>query len=354
MDIRVATRIEDIGISPEEWNRLLSGSETNTVFQTYEWFRSWWDVFGKENRLFLMSVLGPNGDLMGIAPLMVSKERTLRFASDEKADYCDIICEGRQKPEVARIIMRELVSQKPVWESACLKNIPEGSSTCGLLSGICAENGLRVISNQIPCPTLVIAGREEAGNILRKKTLRRRYNYLDKNGKLDFRNIIDEGEALRCLDIFFDQHMRRRKEAGDESLFADARNREFYRKLAMGLLRKGWLLFSVLEFNGKPIAFHFGFDYGSRVIWYKPSFDVDYSRNSPGQVMLMHLIRYSIENGRAEFDFTLGDEPFKSQFTNLVRMNTQVSIYRRSSDYLFDLSKQYILRAVRKTRAAAK
>ncbi|MBZ0220449.1 MAG: GNAT family N-acetyltransferase [Candidatus Methylomirabilis sp.] len=353
MDIRIATRIEDIGISPEEWNSLLSGSETNTVFQTYEWFKSWWDVFGKENRLFLVSVIGPHGDLMAIAPLMLSSRtgrRTVRFVGDDKADYLDIIS-GPEKQKSIECVMEALILNKNEWDCISLRNIPEDSITCRELKRISLETNIRTITSQISCPTLVIAGREkDAGRILRKKTLKRRFNHLRKNGELAFRHIRDESEALRCLEIFFDQHMKRRALAGDASLFSDQRNRDFYATLTKELLGKGWLLFSALEFNGSPIAFHFGFDYGSRVLWYKPSFDIEFSRRSPGQVMLMHLINYAIENGRAEFDFTIGNEPFKSQFTNHMRMNTQLNLYKRNPAYLIDLSKHYILKSFKKTR----
>lgn len=355
MEIRISNRIEDSGISPEQWNELAFESRTSTVFQTYEWHESWWRVFGNENSLLLISAFGKKGDLLGIAPVMISKKnRALRFIGDDKADYCDIICR-KKDPEAADAIVREIIRQRSEWDSACLRNIPEDSNTCALLSGISAESGLRMITNHMPCPTLIIAGREAAAlELLRKKTLRRRHNHLQKKGMLDFRHIGEEKEALRCLDLFFEQHMKRREMAGDKSLFADARNRKFYERLTKGLLEKGWLLFSVLEFNRVPIAFHFGFDYGSRVIWYKPSFDTDYSRHSPGKLMLMHLIRYAVENGRTEFDFTLGDEPFKRQFTNHVRRNRQVSLYKSNPAYLLDLSKKYILKAVRKTRSEAK
>ncbi|WKZ32622.1 MAG: GNAT family N-acetyltransferase [Thermodesulfobacteriota bacterium] len=353
MDIRVATRIEDIGISPEEWNRLLSGSETNTVFQTYEWFRSWWDVFGKENRLFLVSVFAPQGDLAGIVPLMLSSRsgrRTVRFIGDEKADYCDIIS-GPEKRKTIECVVEALILNKDEWDCISLRNIPEDSITCAELKRISQKADMRTITSQISCPTLLIAGRkEDAGRILGKKTLRRRFNYFKKCGELAFRHIRDEDEALRRLETFFEQHIKRRQLAGDKSLFSDPRNREFYARLTRGLLGKGWLLFSALEFNGSPIAFHFGFDYGSRVLWYKPSFDIEFSRRSPGQVMLMHLINYAIENGRAELDFTIGNEPFKSQFTNHVRMNTQLNLYRKNPAYLIDLSKHYILKSVKKTR----
>ena len=60
--------------------------------------------------------------------------------------------------------------------------------------------------------------------------------------------------------------------------------------LARALHARGWLQFSVVEFDGAPIAFHFGFDYGGCVTWYKPSFEVRYAEHSPGLLLTRQLI----------------------------------------------------------------
>ena len=110
----------------------------------------------------------------------------------------------------------------------------------------------------------------------------------------------------------------------------DDRNRRFYRKLTQALDGSGWLLFSSIELNDQPVAFHYGFDYNGAVIWYKPSFDPAMSALSPGNVMVRHLIDYAISHRRRELDFTVGDEAFKQRFTNLTRRTLHLKVYRNS------------------------
>lgn len=356
MNIEIASDIDRIGISEVEWNRLASGNETSSVFQTHEWFRSWWSVFGGQNRLFLAKAC-VGDELVAIAPLMISGtdgDRVLRFAGDEKADYCDFIVKDHKELALERII-EALMERRGDWDFIQLRNLPETSATKGIVKRVCSGNGLNLITRHIACPSLVIQGHEEeAAMMLKKETFRRRYNYFAKRGSLDFRNIRDEKEALRYLDVFFDQHVRRRAAAGEQSLFTDPRNRDFYVCLTRSLLHKEWLLFSVLEFNGRAIAFHFGFDYGSKVIWYKPSFDIEYRKHSPGKVLLRFLLQYSLDNGKKEFDFTLGDEEFKRRFTNRVRRNLQLEFYKSKSRYLYELSKNAIRTAIVRTRQRPK
>ena len=101
---------------------------------------------------------------------------------------------------------------------------------------------------------------------------------------------------------------------------------------------KGWLLFSMVEFNDQPIAFHYGFDYNDTVLWYKPSFDVEHASHSPGLVLLRYLIGYAIDQKRHELDFTIGDEPFKSRFTNSKRKTVSLKVFRNPGRFFLERS----------------
>jgi CelD/BcsL family acetyltransferase involved in cellulose biosynthesis len=110
-------------------------------------------------------------------------------------------------------------------------------------------------------------------------------------------------------------------------LFDAGNQRTFYLALAAALHSAGWLLFSVVEFNGQPIAFHFGFDYFGSIIWYKPSFEVQYAEHSPGLLLTRKIIEDGLQRSRRELDFTIGEEAFKDRFANVSRYNVTLSVY---------------------------
>ena len=116
-------------------------------------------------------------------------------------------------------------------------------------------------------------------------------------------------------------------------------NQEFYKELVLNLLDKKYIKFSKLEYNGIPIAFHFGFEYNDKYIWYKPAFNVDYKKYLPGNVLLKYLIEYTIENDLKEFDFTIGNEVFKNKYANGFRQNKQFEIYNKQYYYIYELLK---------------
>jgi len=348
--------IEDISkltISEVIWNQIVSKNETNTIFQTYQWFHSWWKVFGEQNRLFFISIHDKD-KIIGLAPLMIStdnkKRRVLRFVGNEKADYADFIISG-SKEKVLFKIFETIFLRCKEWDSILLNNIPEYSLTSEIIKKICAHNNFKLlIHNGVVCPTLIIKGHEQdAIKISNKSSLKRRYNYLRNSGRLRFFHITSLHEAKHYLPIFLNQHIDRWSITKYPSLFLDNRNKEFYMELMTNLINSGWLSFSVVEYDDHPIAFHFGFQYNSKLIWYKPSFDINYSKRSPGKVLIRCLLEYAINNGMDELDFTVGDEKFKSHFANEKKRNVQIKIYTNSIHFYRDLVEHHAKRVFKKT-----
>lgn len=353
MQINIIHDIHQLDISAAVWNRAVLKSETNTIFQTFEWVRAWWKVYGRHNRLFVIAVYD-HKDLIGIAPLMIandnSNSRTLTFIGNAKADYLDFIAADRIK-EVLQKVFDAIFMHRKEWDIISLPNIPEYSSTAEAIKDFCRDRRERILYNDtIICPALLIKGNEQAvAQLSRKKSLRRKFNYLNKNGALRVFQITDEKEALAYLPEFYSQHIERWNNTKFPSLFLQEKNREFYQELMSSLISRGSLLFTVVEFNGCPAAFHFGFQYNGKVIWYKPSFDIQMARYSPGKVLIKHLIEYSMENGIHELDFAVGDEAFKRSYANIVRKNCCIKIYKDTSKYLADYSMFHAKRLLKRT-----
>jgi CelD/BcsL family acetyltransferase involved in cellulose biosynthesis/predicted ATP-grasp superfamily ATP-dependent carboligase len=347
---RIAVRLEDVGLDEAEWDALAMKSDTRSVFQTYQWARSWLTTYGDRVRPLFVTVFNRAG-ISAVAPFVVeersSRERVVRFLGDGRADYCDILTSDA-KPNAIQAIVDALRAQDE-WDVLELNNIPAHSRTLELLRSVCSRAGyLLLASEQFACPTLLIHGHEaSAREIYNKQSLRRRQNYFERQGRLMFRDLSHARDIEPYLDAFFAQHIARWRSSGTPSLFTSARNQVFYRNLTAALDGTGRLLFSVVEFNDRPIAFHYGFDYTGTVTWYKPSFDVEHAAHSPGMVMVRHLIGYALERKRRELDFTVGDETFKRRFTNSSRKTVMVQVFRESSRYLIERSRRTLAATMR-------
>lgn len=330
--IELIERRAAIPLAAAQWNALAARNETNSIFQSYQWFDAWWQTFGAAHQLFFL-LLRKDGEVIGFAPLMLRRALfgrwRLQFVGTGNADYQDFVILPEDKQAGLRCIFSFLRSHSSRWHSMWLNNVPSQSSTLALLSSAGAEFGLLPVEEaRSRCPALLLdLDRSRAEELLKKYSLKRPLNWFAARGELRFRNVTSLAEIHDLLPVFFDQHARRWRAAGRVSLFETASQRTFYLSLATALHSAGWLLFSVVEFNGQPIAFHFGFDYFGSIIWYKPSFEVRYAEHSPGLLLTRKLIEDGLQRSRRELDFTIGEEPFKDRFANVSRFNVTLSIY---------------------------
>ena len=349
--VRSVSTLEATGLDEQSWNALASRG-TNTVFQTHQWHESWLSAYGRQYQPLFVVVNNGSG-VAGVAPLVIehtSQGRIARFIGDGRADYCDVL--AASNPDVVAAMFRGLDDNKD-WDLIDLKNVPGQSATIEFIKSACRDAGYRlIVREQFVCPTLIVRGHEaSARSILNKPALRRRVKRLQQMGTLTCRHLTAAADILPLLDGFFDQHVMRWNATATPSLFCEAANRAFYRELTMRLDGTNWLLFSLVELDGAPIAIHYGFDYNDAQIWYKPSFDPAFASRSPGLVLVRHLISRALEHNRREFDFTVGGEAFKLRFTNFARKTVQLQVFRDPARYAYERSKHGVLDAYRRVTA---
>lgn len=346
---RVAKSFDVAELDDGRWNEIAATSPPHSVFQTSQWLKSWYATLGAGRELFLV-LRAKYGTVTGLVPLFVdghSGDRIIRMLGDGRADYCDAI--GADKLHLVTGLFDVLRSYHN-WDELCLNNIPAHSQTVAAIEAVAAHQGYRAsIEDQYVCPTLLIRDHEaEVDALLTKVSVRRKVNALAREGVVSCRHLTSAEEVEPYLDRFFDQHIRRWRQTDTPSLFEDPAKVAFYRLLTRAIGPMGWLLFTVLELDGQPVAFHYGFDYRGTITWYKPAFEVAYADRSPGTVLLSHLIAYARRQGRRELDFTVGDEAFKRRFTNAVRGTVQIRLFRHASRYAVEVSKQRMTAAVKR------
>ena len=323
--------LESLWSRAGEWNALVRENRTDTVFQTFEWQASWCRAFGHDVRLLVL-LAETDGVLVGIAPLMISHRtllrrprRVLEFIGSDSADFCDFIV---RDPDVSAAFLEWLLEHRDLWDVVDLANIAETSPLLEFVPQLVGPRGHAVdVEHLQEAPTRLFRDPEEDRKLLSKKSIRRHENWFRRAGTLDFRFIEDSGEALSHLETLFDQHVRRWGPEGFPSRFLDERHRAFYRNLVELMLPTAVARLSVLEFDGRPIAYEFGFEYGNRYYAVKPSFEPEYADHSPGMLIQKYCMADLIERGVGEYDFTVGDEPYKYRFANHVRNAYRARVY---------------------------
>jgi CelD/BcsL family acetyltransferase involved in cellulose biosynthesis len=304
-----------------DWARLAGEHPRPQVFYGPEWHAATWAAYGDERQLRTVVVRRAES-VIGILPL-VESSGSLVFAATPHADYCDLLCSREDAAKVLLSALQEL--DRKGHCTAFLQHLPFDSL---LLSAVEALPGawrgrLRLEPGDM-CPGLRRPDAAALESLIKKKSLKRHERLLARNGELSFVRVTARAEITALLDEFFRQHSLRRALAGGRSLFRDERPREFYRALIAELDPAAELHFTVLRCGERVAGFHLGFLLDGRLIWYKPSFDVDLWEAGPGEVLIKRLLETVRDQGMSELDFSRGDEAFKRRFANEMHRNTHL------------------------------
>ena len=125
------------------------------------------------------------------------------------------------------------------------------------------------------------------------------------------------GQALAILETTLAQKARQYRAAGRLNLFAIDCYSEFYRRMTTRHHPSGLVHVAALVLDEQALATHWGCVHNGRFVYLMPSYDAAWGKLSPGRLLLDHLIEWSFCQGLREFDFTIGDEPYKATFCNV-------------------------------------
>jgi len=287
---------------------LVEDSPSATPFQTYEWQSTWWKHFGRLKKPLAITVHEGN-DLVGLMPLVQIRGfwRTLRPMGIGPSDYLHpLVREGYESSASEMIV--EAVSKAKNVDLVDLHQVRETRALAAHAAGSVIE--------QATCLLLDLPDTYDQYLSMLGKSLRYDVRKLDKT-------LFKEGRAQivpstgadtdRCLEILFDQHRRRWRKRGLPGAFL-GRVADFHRDWAQAAARNGWLWLSVLNLDGNAVGAIYGMTLGKTVYYYQAGFDPQSASFSPGTLLVAHTIRRAIDEGKRQFDFMRGDEPYKRRW----------------------------------------
>jgi len=340
MQVTCVRDVEGFAALRDRWQLLLDRSQPNHVFMTWEWLFTWWEHFGQERELFVL-VVEAKGEVIGILPLMLciqddgymNKVRSLHFIGYRSIqrwnDWMDIL--AIRKEEVIRTALEYLRERQYLWDFLDLWDVPEDSDTIGILADLASQLGFPVLKKSVStCPYLPTTSDWPSyyRSLRSKRTTgdpERQVRRLSARGELHMHRT-EDADLMVHLHALFDLHQRRQPMRLKSSRFAQEVYRNFYCALAR-VFPRSWLDCSALKLNGEVIAAHFGFRYNHKLYWCTPAFDPDYAAFSPGKVFLKAIIETCFaDDEMEEFDFLVGKEPYKYEWTTLERHGYRIQV----------------------------
>jgi CelD/BcsL family acetyltransferase involved in cellulose biosynthesis len=133
-DATLATAVlddaRDFAALEEEWEDLYHNSPLATPFQSWGWLYSWWEHYGEDHELRLITVRD-GGLLVGLVPLMLARRAglgKLLFIGTGPTDYLDVLVREGWEAGVSEAVVRAL-GQIDSWQVADLQMLrPEAAS----------------------------------------------------------------------------------------------------------------------------------------------------------------------------------------------------------------------------------
>jgi len=323
--------VSDLAQIEGEW-RAFEAVADGTAFQTYEWLSKWQRHVGVLNGTRPAIVVGRDaaGGLAFLLPLAVEPVGMARRLTWLGSALCDY-----NGPLLAPDCSQRLGDGFPqLWRQilALLRANPQLRFDYIDLSKMTESVGrqrnpffaLRLEANPSGAHVATLGSdwetfyAERRSGSTRKKE-RKQLKQLGEHGAIDFATVHDPRDAERVLDILIHQKSRSFARLGVHNAFDRPGYRDFYLDLISDPSLAAVVHLSHLDVGDQVAASGLGLRFGGSYYLILSSYDDGpISRFGPGRAHLHELIRFAIGEKLARFDFTIGDEAYKSDWADVV------------------------------------
>ena len=291
------------------WRRLSADP-----FRSAAWTLAWWRCFG--TRRPVVAVAREGGDTVGLLACYLLDEpagRRLLPMGAGITDYQDLL--GAGGPALLAAVLETAREAGAV--SCDFTDLPPGAVLRALPAP--PDWGER-LGESDACPVLAHP-KIPAG---RRRDRRQALHRAARRGGCAI-EVADANTLGPALEALFRLHAARWRACGGTGVLADPRVTAFHRLAAPGLLAEGALRLAVLRIAGTEAASCYALLAPRRIFFYLSGFDPAFSHESPGTILLGHLIEQALAEGR-DVHFLRGAEPYKYAWGGVDRMNATRSL----------------------------
>ena len=342
--IRITSEDELSALEPE-WNRLSESAASPNVFTTYGWFRAWNQRFSQEDcngRHPNVLVIKKGSAIVGVSPFILRKAsrfgisaRKLEFVGSE-ADYNDFVL-GDDPAGHSEAVVGFLAQTQDQWDLVDLRDIRDTGNIVARVEHALTQAGLtyRLVPEQERCPYLPIdacwsdmLSRFSPGS---RHTFRKQQRRLDRMHieRLRVRIVENPHEERGLLQNLIALEGQKHVHGVLSPPFI-AEYPEVFQSLFDTLGQRGWFFIASMEVADRPVALQIFFRCGKKLWGYHTAHDHDFSRLSPGTMLVPAMIDYGFEHGYDEYDFLRGEESYKTRWSTGVHQSYWLRIWSKN------------------------
>jgi D-aspartate ligase len=315
-----------------EWRRFEDIADC-TAFQSFDWLATWHRHIGRPDGVRPVIVVGsyPDGETAFILPLAIVPKlasRRLCWFGQEQCDYNAPLLapdfSQRVTPERFLAVwrtLREHMQRDPRlrhdWIE--LEKMPQmvGSQSNPFLSLDVTVNASGAHLTQLGDDWEKFYFAKRSSATRRRDRAKRRH--MSEYGEIRFITATETDDARRTLETLIDQKHRAFARRGIRDIFTRPGLREFFLDLASNPKIRHRFHISRVEVGDTWAAANFAILFGDCYYHVLASYEDDaaVSHYGPGALHLRELLAHAIKLRLRRFDFTIGDEPYKDEWSDL-------------------------------------
>ena len=316
MNIQFLSSEEQVKALFDEW-RALQSRVGRTLFTEPAFFSAWWDTHGRSSRRSLCVTTGRSqGRLVALAPLVVVRRYGLRFlewAGANVFDYSDTLLDDHAD----RGLFWHAIQTSRRYDVALIRGVHGGLDCHSALTQFGHPARRSTVYRVDIAWTSGETWMAEALSPSSRQLLRRKQRRIQRQGEFSFRVHRSGSIPSAVLNALVEQKIAWASRHGKPGLFDDPLSAaSLLQRLAEIANQTGTLHLSWLCCGDEILAVHLGFIHRNVLHYYMPSYDARWSQQSPGSLLIVHLITWCIENGVSTLDFMRGDDAYKSAYAN--------------------------------------
>jgi CelD/BcsL family acetyltransferase involved in cellulose biosynthesis len=319
------------------WSELLDKAGVDHPFLTPEWFVAWWEAFGQESALRILTV-HDGADLVAVLPLMLLRDRLyglpvrrLRSIGNWYTPRFDVLLAPRSRATAMTALWQGVVTRCGAWDVLQLDLVPDDSPLLESFEGLARARALpvgRTRGAHSPWVPLTGTWTSYLGTLPAKHraNLRNRWRRLAAQGPVKL-EAVGEGALAEVLAEGYRLEAAAWKGVAGTAIEALPDARRFFSRLAELAAHRGWLRLQFLRVGDRRIAFHYALEYAGKLFLLKPGYDPAFAHYSPCNLLVALVLEESFARGLTSYEFLGEADPWKLRWTSALRPHTWLFVF---------------------------
>ena len=337
-----------------EWNDLNNQSEKGTIFSSWEWLFTWWEIYQSDaSRELHILIYRENGKLQGIAPFQILNYPKKQFPCSKQlmllgtgetdgalvlTEYLDLIIAPGKETEVINAFSNTLIQAQRHWQGAQFKQLITDSHLSALFAGQGLSMDTKLLPNGFRTLIDLPGTYKEYLMSLRKKkrnNITRMLTRLESEQEFAIDSIRSGLDSDTAITELADLNRDRRGQLEQPSAFHQPNFEAFHRLVVKRLLPLNKVELRILRINGKAVASLYSLIDGDTMHAYQSGFEAELGhRYSLLTMMITSEISNSIDHPdlkRFNFMFSADEHSYKLRYSAYTEPMLDISFFPRNT-----------------------